>query len=452
MARSKKQVTTAVGAVASIIDRDELESEIKRVGAIERVRSFNVVAFVWNLVLGFNGGRDRTLAGLHRSYNRIAAVALSRSAWREWFTRPIVDVVKGVAVRALATLNSGAPRFDGIISKFVDVIAIDSVVIRLNDALQNLFPACRTNHTKAAAKMHTVLSVAGHSDTRVKVTSERVNDRTPLRRIGQWVAGNLLLVDLGYFSYWLFQRIEENKGWFISRLKENANPLIVEQNLNWRGASVQLVDQYLRDVADRLQRAVVDVMVEVSVKQRAYRGKSRTKPKRFRVVGIYNEPEKTHHWYITNVPQEVLSAQEVSMLYSARWLVELLFRELAAHHRLKDMPSPDPLVFEALLYGSVLALVANHRVVIYLQNREHNDARRFAIERAAAVLAEVNPLILLVIVRPSARKGLPARWLDDAILRDARNPHRKRLDLAMRVDSGTQLKYLQAVQEALLAA
>lgn len=451
MAR-KRQVTTAVGAVASVIDRAELESAARQAGVIQRVRKFDIVAFVWTLVLGFTGGRERRLATLHRSYNRVAKETMVESAWRDWFTAKLVMLMKDVAVRALATLNSGTPRFTGILAKFRDVIAIDSVVIRLHDALQKRFPACRTNHTKAAAKMHTVLSIAGHSDSRVKITSERVNDRTPLRRIGSWVAGNLLLVDLGYYSYWLFQRIADNGGWFISRVKDGSNPLIVGQNRRWRGTAVNLIGERLRDVAGRLQRAVVDVVVEVGVKRRKYSGRARTEAQRFRLVGVYNANEKTHHWYLTNVPPEVLSANEVSMLYSARWLVELLFRELALNHRVKDMPSPDPLVVEALIYASVLSLVVNHRVVVYLQNREQADAKRFAMERAAVVMAELSHLLLLVIVRQSSRKGLPARWLDDAILRAARSPHRTRLGLAMRVDSGTQLTYLAAAQEAARAA
>ena len=37
----------------------------------------------------------------------------------------------------------------------------DSTVMRLHDLLEKAFPACRTNHTLAALKMHVVLSVTG---------------------------------------------------------------------------------------------------------------------------------------------------------------------------------------------------------------------------------------------------------------------------------------------------
>jgi IS4 transposase len=91
--------------------------------------------------------------------------------------------------------------------------------------LEKAFPACRTNHTKAALKAHVVLGVRGNGDHSVKVTSERVHDG-PVFTVGPWVRDKLLLFDLGYFRYQLFDCIARNKGFFLSRLKVNANPLI----------------------------------------------------------------------------------------------------------------------------------------------------------------------------------------------------------------------------------
>jgi hypothetical protein len=42
-----------------------------------------------------------------------------------------------------------------------DVLCIDSTIVRLHDALARCWPACRTNHTLAAVKLHTVVNVRG---------------------------------------------------------------------------------------------------------------------------------------------------------------------------------------------------------------------------------------------------------------------------------------------------
>ena len=87
----------------------------------------------------------------------------------------------------------------GGLSAFRDVLITDATVLRLHDLLKNKYPACRTNHTQAAAKLHLVYSVFGKSDQQIQLTSERRHESNVLK-IGAWVAGRLLLFDLGYFT------------------------------------------------------------------------------------------------------------------------------------------------------------------------------------------------------------------------------------------------------------
>src|SRR5512133_4393002 len=96
----------------------------------------------------------------------------------------------------------------------------------------------------------------------VAVTGERVSERRRLG-IGPWVAGRLLLFDLGFFKWQLFARIHEHHGFFVSRLRDDVNPMIVAENRRWRGASRKLVGRRLRDVKEGLAREVIDVLVEV---------------------------------------------------------------------------------------------------------------------------------------------------------------------------------------------
>lgn len=55
------------------------------------------------------------------------------------------------------------------------------------------------------------------------MTSERVQD-LPVLRASSWVAGRLLLFDLGYFRQRLSDAMERQGGYFLTRLKKrNAN-------------------------------------------------------------------------------------------------------------------------------------------------------------------------------------------------------------------------------------
>ena len=96
--------------------------------------------------------------------------------------------------------------------------------------------------------------------------------------------------------------IESNSGWFVTRLKSNSNPMIVEELRGWRGAAISLTDRKLHDVLDDLHRDVIDVRVEVSFKRRRYQRSRSRATRTFRVVGIRNEETEEYHLYITNLP------------------------------------------------------------------------------------------------------------------------------------------------------
>ena len=65
--------TSLVGTVASLIDEEELVRDAKQVGYVQRERKQNALAFVWTLILGSEGREERTMAGLHASYNLASA-------------------------------------------------------------------------------------------------------------------------------------------------------------------------------------------------------------------------------------------------------------------------------------------------------------------------------------------------------------------------------------------
>ena len=43
-------------------------------------------------------------------------------------------------------------------------------------------------------------------------------------------------------------------------------------------------------------------------------------------------------WYLTNIPVEILAAEDIARLYAARWEIELIFKELKSHYRMDQIP------------------------------------------------------------------------------------------------------------------
>ena len=91
---------------------------------------------------------------------------------------------------------------------------------------------------------------------------------------------------------------------------------------------------------------MIDFEVEVSFKSRASKAKKTEKdgtfevyrPKggasklkeTFRLVGVLDGESKTYHLYLTNITPEQFPAEDVALLYRARWSIELVFKERKA--------------------------------------------------------------------------------------------------------------------------
>ena len=249
-------------------------------------------------------------------------------------------------------LASSDVRYGGVLEGFRDVLAADATVIRLHRLLARRFPGTRTNSAPAAAKLHLVMSVRGTGAHKVKVTGERAKDHRTLQ-MGPWVEGRLLLFDLGYFRYQLFDCIDRNGGYFITRLAANANPRIVAIHRQWRGRAIDLEGKRLKEVASRLQRDVLDVEVEVAFQRRVYAGTRRSVRRRVRLVAVRLPESTEYRFYLTNIDPDSLDAQCVAQTYAARWQIELIFKELKSHYRLDELPTSKAHIVETLLLGAV---------------------------------------------------------------------------------------------------
>ncbi|RCV65995.1 Transposase DDE domain-containing protein [Methanophagales archaeon] len=84
------------------------------------------------------------------------------------------------------------------------------------------------------------MSAVADGPKSVRIYPERTSEAKILR-LGPRLRDRILLIDLGYFKYLFFDRIACYGGFFVSRLKGNANPLIVSVNRKCRGNSVDVV-------------------------------------------------------------------------------------------------------------------------------------------------------------------------------------------------------------------
>lgn len=421
--------------MASLISTKTLNVLAQYAGMSRRRRKVDPVALFWTIVLGFTSGRHRTLAGLRRSFQRSTGVRLVPSAFYDRFTRQLARFFRLVVEELLNRVEASHVQLHGTLSSFRDVVLTDSTLVRLHDLLEKRFPACRTNHTRASAKLHVVMSVMGRGLRSIKLTSGRQHDG-PVFTVGRWVKDRLLLFDLGYYRYQLFDRIDRQDGYFISRLKDNANPLITAVLGSDAVGGLPLVGQRLQDVVNRLRRETLDVRVRVEFRRRAYYGVRSGAVREFRLVGVRDAATRRYHLYVTNIPAERLTATEVAAVYGARWQIELMFKEMKSCYRLEDMPSRKAHVVETLLLASVVTMLASRTLLRAVREKLHWVNGQVPEGRWAEMFAAVAPQILDLLLAPARLARAMARWLEAMLLHEALDPNVSRQLLLGRIQNG----------------
>ncbi|MBU4222519.1 MAG: IS4 family transposase, partial [Euryarchaeota archaeon] len=261
------------------------------------------------------------------------------------------------------------------LAKFKDVLIQDSTIIRLHKSLAKKWPAARSKTVAAGVKVGMLVSAVANSPKSIGIYAETTNELKTLR-VGPWIKDRILLIDLGFYKHQLFAKIKDNGGYFVSRLKGNADPLIVDVYNTCPGNSIDVKGKYLSEILPKLKRQMLDVEVEISFKKPNYNGKSKTRTdtERFRLVAVYNKDEEKYHVYLTNISNDDLSPEDVAKLYGARWDIELIFKELKSRYDLDVVNTKNPQIVEAYIWIAILTLFISRR--IYNIVRKHNPKEK----------------------------------------------------------------------------
>lgn len=367
-------------------------------GFQKRVRNLELFPFLHTLAFGFGVAGSRRVSALWQSYRTVAKGPLSKTAFYDWLTKPtIVPFLQAVIAEVSGQLQNSGGRLAGALGQFKELFSTDSSTIALPDALRKVFPGSRKNSSPATVKLHVVQQVkgAGIRSSSTQITDGKTSDLKAFK-VGPWVRGCLFLFDLGYYSFRRFARIKSHGGFFISRLKTNGNPVIVQSFLTHRGRKIEVVGKKLQTVLQRLRRQVIDFEVEVK-----YETKSGSKkPLRLRLVGIWNHIDKCYHLYLTNVRPEQLTAEQIADAYRLRWQVELLFREMKGVHRLEEIPGENPVMVEAMIYASILSALVTRRLLSSIRRALDIEEARLPHEQGARLIQNYAQMLLLIVAKP----------------------------------------------------
>lgn len=187
------------------------------------------------------------------------------------------------------------------------VFALDSSTIDLS---LTLFPWAKFRRTKSAIKLHTVIDLQGNIPDFILITPGKTQDVFLLDHLA-FLSGAFYVMDRGYLDYGRLYTIHKAKAFFVTRAKKDTR---------FRRRYSNTVDKSTNVRSD--QFGILDLE------------SSRLKyPEPLRRIRFYDQENDKRLVFLTNNTD--LPAATIAALYKSRWQIELFFKWIKQHLRIK---------------------------------------------------------------------------------------------------------------------
>lgn len=364
----------------------ELIDLAKQTEFCTRLRALHPVIFVMTLLTHRSAHSVPTIRELWQSYVKMSgsdefdpSSVIKYQSFYNKFNAYLVDYLKSVLNSAIIQLEkTSSMRIQGKLTDFKSIYIQDNTVVRLHDKLAALFPAARTRKPgkSAGLKVSVLFNAVAHGPSAISLVPERTHDIKTLK-IGKWVKGCLIILDLGFYKHWNFDKITHYGGSFLVRLKSNAKPKvnkIYPYSLNEQYND--LIGSPVRDVLKHLPRGPVVMEVTVAFRRRKYLKKvGKIDSGRYYCFADYNHESKKWHIYLTNLSPDCFTVEEICALYGFRWTIELLFKEMKSDNELGQKKSMNQFLSESLIYTALIRTTASRQCYLLVHNHVMAGAR-----------------------------------------------------------------------------
>ena len=187
------------------------------------------------------------------------------------------------------------------------VYALDSTTI---DLCLSVFPWAHFRTTKSAVKMHTLLDLRGNIPTFIHISDGKMHDVNVLDLLLA-EPGAIYVMDRGYVDFSRLHALHQAGAFFVTRAKSNMDW--------WRLSSAP---------SDRANGIICDQTIALAGVQT-----SQHYPEHLRRIRFKDAETGKTLVFITN--QRTLPPTTICQLYKSRWQVELFFKWIKQHLRIK---------------------------------------------------------------------------------------------------------------------
>jgi len=256
------------------------------------------------------------------------------------------------------------------------VYALDSTTI---DLCLSVFPWAHFQRTKAAVKMHTLLDLRGNIPSFIHVSDGKLHDVNVLDMLIP-EPGAFYVMDRGYIDFARLYVLHQAGAFYVTRAKSNFD-----------------IHRIYSAVTDRSTGVICDQIIAFNGRFAAKDYPERLRRIRFKVP----ESGKTLVFLTNNM---TLSALTIAALYKSRWQVELFFKWVKQHLRIKRFYGTS----ENAVKTQIWTAVAVYVLVAIVKKQLHLDASLYTLLQILSVtLFEKMPL-QQALIEPARQPNDPA--------------------------------------------
>ena len=369
---------TVLAQLMDLVPKHEFDKCVRRYGGDKHVRRLSCygqfLAMCFAQLTGRDSLRDIEIclravgrklyhAGLRGPVPRSTLADANEK--RDW--RIFADFAQ-VLISQAARLYAGEPlgvELEGA------AYALDSTTV---DLCLSLFPWAKYKQTRGGVKMHTLLALRGNLPSLVVITPAHVHDVNVLAELA-FEPGALYVMDRGYVDFAQFHRIHQAPAFFLTRAK---------RNLKFRRRTSAPAD---KNAGVRFDQTGV---LADPVSRRRY-------PDTLRRVGYRDLETGQPLVFLTN--NTFLPALDIAQLYRRRWQIELFFRWIKQHLRIKAFYGTSPNAVKIQIWVAICTYV----LVAIARKRLGLSSSLYTILQILSVtLFEKTPILQALSLMPHA--------------------------------------------------
>lgn len=207
-----------------------------------------------------------------------------------------------------------------------NVYAFDATII---DLCLNVFWWATFRRAKGAVKLHTLYDVKTSIPSFVHITAGDVHDVNGLDEL-TYEAGAYYILDRGYVDFERLHTINQHKAFFVTRAKKNT----------------QLIRMYSSKVNKK-----AGIRNDQIVKLSGFYPKQYY-PEKIRRIKFYDKERERSFIFLTN--NLTLKAIDIAALYKYRWKVELFFKWIKQHLKVKSFWGVSPNAVKTQIYIAII--------------------------------------------------------------------------------------------------